>query len=316
MISIKDLSVSYKQKINFFRTVELKVLENINLNIDSNQVIGLVGESGSGKSTLAKAIVGLTQLTGEIQVDDFSLQNLKKKDYLSFRKKVQLIFQNPHSSLNPKMTIRSILYEVLDVHFSLSYKQKELKVKEILQSLKLKDTILDRYAHEFSGGQKQRISIARALILNPNYIICDEITSALDVSTQAQILNLLIDLKNKNSLSYLFISHNLAVVHYISDIIIVMYLGEIIEFIFSRDYFSKPAHPYTYFLFQANFDIYSKKKKQVLKGEIPSLVNKPTSCYFYSRCPIAKEICKIEKPKWKYVNEKQKVLCHFPLSIK
>lgn len=212
------------------------------------------------------------------------------------------------------MTIAEILMEGLEIYEKTSREEAETKIKKILEKVNLSSDILSRFPHEFSGGQRQRIAIARALVLKPKFVICDESVSALDVSTGTQVLKLLVELKNEFGLSYLFISHDLGVVKSISDRIAVMYLGKIVELGNTKNIVSSPAHPYTKALFQSTFDVYDRKKNRIpLKGEIPSIVNKPTGCHFHTRCPIARDLCKSEVPVWKEIRNGQKVLCHFPI---
>lgn len=316
MIRIQDLTISYYTKSGFgFKKNRIAAVDGINLEIGSNEILGLVGESGCGKSTLGRGLVKLLKPeSGSIHFEDREITSLSSSEFFPFRKNLQIIFQDPYSSLNPRMTIAEILMEGLEIHEKLSIEEAEKKIKEILERVNLSAEILTRFPHEFSGGQRQRIAIARALILKPKFVICDESVSALDVSTGTQVLKLLVELKNEFGLSYLFISHDLGVVKSISDRIAVMYLGKIVELGATKEIISKPAHPYTKALFQSTFDVYDRKKVRIpLKGEIPSVVNKPSGCHFHTRCPIAQDLCKSEVPVWKEVGAGQKVLCHFPL---
>ncbi|XDD50155.1 ABC transporter ATP-binding protein [Leptospira sp. WS92.C1] len=318
MIRIKDLTISYFSKSGFgLKKNRIAAVDEINLEIKKNEILGLVGESGCGKSTLGRGLVKLLQPeSGEIYFEDQEITSLSSSDFFPFRKNIQIIFQDPYSSLNPRMTISEILMEGLEIHENLSKEESESKVKEILERVNLSTEILSRFPHEFSGGQRQRIAIARALILKPKFVICDESVSALDVSTGTQVLKLLVELKNDFGLSYLFISHDLGVVKSISDRIAVMYLGKIVELGKTKDIISSPAHPYTKALFQSSFDVYDRKKiRTPLQGEIPSIVNKPTGCHFHTRCPIVQDICKSKTPSWKNIKTDQNVLCHFPLEF-
>lgn len=316
MIRIENLTISYYTKSGFgLKKSRIVAVDGVNLEIGNNEIIGLVGESGCGKSTLGRGLVKLLKPeSGSIYFEDKEITSLSSSEFFPFRKNIQIIFQDPYSSLNPRMTIAEILMEGLEIHEKISREEAETKIKKILEKVNLSSDILSRFPHEFSGGQRQRIAIARALVLKPKFVICDESVSALDVSTGTQVLKLLVELKNEFGLSYLFISHDLGVVKSISDRIAVMYLGKIVELGSAKNIVSSPAHPYTKALFQSTFDVYDRKKNRIpLKGEIPSIVNKPTGCHFHTRCPIARDLCKSEVPVWKEIRNGQKVLCHFPI---
>ena len=316
MISVKNLFVSYYSSSIFgWKSKEIKAVEDLSFSIQSSETVGLVGESGCGKSTLGKAMLGLLPIaSGELHFEGQALEKFKKSDWLPLRKDIQVIFQDPYSSLNPRMTIFEIISEGVEIHFPLLKKAEIIqRVKEILVKVNLSLDILDRYPHEFSGGQRQRIAIARALILSPKLIICDEAVSALDVSTQAQVMNLLKSLKKDFNLSYLFISHDLNIVKYISDKIAVMYLGKIVEFGTREQISTRPSHPYTKALFASSYDLRNRtKERPSLKGEIPSVMDKPQGCYFHTRCPIAKEICRTKIPDKIQLKEDHYTYCHFP----
>ncbi|WP_061286292.1 ABC transporter ATP-binding protein [Leptospira interrogans] len=316
MIRIENLTISYYTKSGFgLKKSRIVAVDGVNLEIGNNEIIGLVGESGCGKSTLGRGLVKLLKPEfGSIYFEGKEITSLSSSEFFPFRKNIQIIFQDPYSSLNPRMTIAEILMEGLEIHEKISREEAETKIKKILEKVNLSSDILSRFPHEFSGGQRQRIAIARALVLKPKFVICDESVSALDVSTGTQVLKLLVELKNEFGLSYLFISHDLGVVKSISDRIAVMYLGKIVELGNTKNIVSSPAHPYTKALFQSTFDVYDRKKNRIpLKGEIPSIVNKPTGCHFHTRCPIARDLCKSEVPVWKEIRNGQKVLCHFPI---
>ncbi|EMN51148.1 oligopeptide/dipeptide transporter, C-terminal domain protein [Leptospira interrogans str. L1207] len=316
MIRIENLTISYYTKSGFgLKKSRIVAVDGVNLEIGKNEIIGLVGESGCGKSTLGRGLVKLLKPEfGSIYFESKEITSLSSSEFFPFRKNIQIIFQDPYSSLNPRMTIAEILMEGLEIHEKTSREEAETKIKKILEKVNLSSDILSRFPHEFSGGQRQRIAIARALVLKPKFVICDESVSALDVSTGTQVLKLLVELKNEFGLSYLFISHDLGVVKSISDRIAVMYLGKIVELGNTKNIVSSPAHPYTKALFQSTFDVYDRKKNRIpLKGEIPSIVNKPTGCHFHTRCPIARDLCKSEVPVWKEIRNGQKVLCHFPI---
>ncbi len=313
MIEIQNLSSSYTVPTGFlFKKNRIKAVEEVTFTIPDGQIVGLVGESGCGKSSLGRAILRLQPIdTGKVLYNNIDIFSLKSKELLSMRKNLQIIFQDPYSSLNPKMTIFEIITEGLSIHAKYSKQEKRELVLDILNKVSLKEDILYRYPHEFSGGQRQRIAIARVLILKPDFIVCDEITSALDVSTQAQIINLIQTYKKQNRISMLFISHDLSLVNYISDFIAVMYLGKIVEFGKKEILSTQPIHPYTKALFASTFEIANRKKKrETLKGEIPGVVNKPTGCYFHTRCPVAIDKCKTEIPEFRKITDNHHVACH------
>ncbi|MCE9501324.1 MAG: ATP-binding cassette domain-containing protein [Leptospira sp.] len=314
MISVKNLNTVFRvASKKFFGKDELKAVENVCLEIVKGRTVGLVGESGCGKSTLGRTILQLQRAnSGSVQFEGSELTSLSESQLRPFRKKMQVIFQDPFSSLNPRMTIREIISEGLLVHENLSRTQSMLRVAEILNKVGLEENILERYPHEFSGGQRQRIAIGRALILRPEFVVCDEAVSALDVSTQAQVVNLLIGLREEIKLSYLFISHDLSIIKYISDDIAVMYLGKLVEFGSKDKVVENPKHPYTKALFASVFDISDRKKERiVISGEIPSIMNKPKGCYFHTRCPVAKDICREKEPEYVEKETGHWASCHF-----
>ena len=283
-------------------------LNNINIEINKNEILGLVGESGSGKSTLGNCILKLiTPTSGEIFFEDENITKKTKKDLKQFRKKAQLIFQNPYMSLNPRMKIYDILKEPFIIH---NVKNPDEKIKKIIKLIGMDEDVLNRYPHEFSGGQRQRIAIARAIVLNPEFIVADEPVSALDVSIQAQIVNLLIDLKEHLNLTMLFISHDLSIIKYISDRVAVMYLGEIVEIANKNDLFENHKHPYTQALLNAVPTITEgKTKKILLEGDLPSPQNPPKGCKFHTRCPYVMEKCKSEEPPIIKISDSHNVKC-------
>ena len=292
--------------------------DGIDLVIHEGETVGLVGESGCGKSTLGRTILKLYKPTaGEIFFEGENITNYTVTQMMPLRKKMQIIFQDPYSSLNPKMTVGQIIGEALLEHGMFKKKDPayEKYVKEIMNTCGLADYMIYRYPNEFSGGQRQRIGIARALALKPKFIVCDEAVSALDVSIQSQIINLLNDLQKEFNLSYLFISHDLSVVKHISDRIGVMYLGNMVEFTDKREMYANPLHPYTKVLLSAipetDLQKMRTKRRILLEGDIPSNIITPTGCKFHTRCPIAKDICKREIPQFKEEKPGHFVACHF-----
>jgi oligopeptide/dipeptide ABC transporter ATP-binding protein len=291
----------------------VRAVDNISFQIKSGETLGLVGESGCGKTTASRVILRLTEPTGgNVYFEEHDVFQLRGNRLHQFRKDVQVIFQDPYSSLNPRLSIGSIIAEGIGAHKIARGKKKKELVENLLEKVGLSAAHYGRYPHEFSGGQRQRIAIARALSLNPKLIICDEPASALDVSIQAQILNLLTNLKKNFHLSYLFITHDLSVVEHVSDRIATMYLGEISEIADTKEFYSNPLHPYTISLLSANLLPDPKKRKRaiLLKGDIPSSIDPPSGCRFHTRCPVAQEICRIE---WPVLEEKppgHPVRCH------
>ncbi|QFG00807.1 dipeptide ABC transporter ATP-binding protein [Psychrobacillus glaciei] len=292
----------------------VKAVEEVSLNLYEGESLGIVGESGCGKSTLGRAILGLEELTeGKVIFRNEEIQDLKRKEKLKFVKEMQMIFQDPFASLNPRQRIGSALEEVFTMHTNMTQKEKRSAVIDLLNEVGLKEEHYERYPHEFSGGQRQRIGIARAIALNPSFVICDEAVSALDVSVQAQVLKLLKSLQEKYQLSYLFISHDLGVVRYFCDRVLVMYLGNTVELGTVEDLFSNPIHPYTQALLSAipRPSVNANKKRIRLQGDLPNPANPPSGCPFHTRCPIAQEICRSKKPIWEQVEDGHFAACHF-----
>ncbi|MCZ8517339.1 dipeptide ABC transporter ATP-binding protein [Paenibacillus filicis] len=291
---------------------KIHAIRNVSFSIQEGETFALVGESGCGKSTTGRAIIRLTKPTsGTVKFNSVDLGNASNRDIRTMRRDIQMVFQDPYASLNPRMTIGRILAEPYRLHNLYSQKEREEKVIHLMEEVGLRSAYRNRFPHEFSGGQRQRIGIARALALHPKLIIADEPVSALDVSVQAQVLNLLMDLQEKYKLSYLFISHDLSVVKHISHRIGVMYLGEIVEVGEKEDIYSNPLHPYTQSLLSCIPTINKKEKSEriILSGDVPNPASPPSGCAFHPRCSSCMEICKSEKPKPRQI-DKQVVACH------
>lgn len=291
MIEIKNLKKYFPIKGGFLNSKkgDVKAVENITFKIPEGEILGLVGESGSGKTTLGRSIIRLIEPSeGEIYYNDKNILKFNEKDMRSLRKEFQIIFQDPYASLDPRKKIFDIISQGLKIHTNMTKQEIYEKVSSIIKEVGLQEEHLNRYPHEFSGGQRQRIGIARALVLDPKFIIADEPVSALDVTIQAQILKLILELKEKYSLTILFISHDLSVINQIADRVMVMYLGHLVEVASTKKLFSNPKHPYTKSLIETAPQIFRKNKnKIILKGDIPSPINPPSGCVFRTRCPHA-----------------------------
>lgn len=314
LLEIKNLNVTYQTKKGLIGKIQtVHAVNNVSLDIQKGEILAIAGESGCGKSTLAKAIMKLVQSdSGEILLNGENVLNLKhNKDLKKFYQKVQMIFQNPYSSLNPKMKIGEILKEPLIINTNLKKEEITKIVEEKIEKVGLDKSALNLYPHEFSGGQRQRIAIARSLILNPEFIIADEPVSALDVSIQAQIINLLKQLKEDFNLTFLFISHDLSVIKYLSDRIAIMYLGEVVEIGRAEEIFKNPKHPYTKALLSSvpELNPQDEKERIHLQGELPSPENLPTGCKFHTRCPYVMEICKTSTPQVKEFSDTHNCKC-------
>lgn len=314
LLEIKNLNVTYQTKKGLIGKIQtVHAVNNVSLDIQKGEILAIAGESGCGKSTLAKAIMKLVQSdSGEILLNGENVLNLKhNKDLKKFYQKVQMIFQNPYSSLNPKMKIGEILKEPLIINTNLKKEEITKIVEEKIKKVGLDKSALNLYPHEFSGGQRQRIAIARSLILNPEFIIADEPVSALDVSIQAQIINLLKQLKEDFNLTFLFISHDLSVIKYLSDRIAIMYLGEVVEIGRTEEIFKNPKHPYTKALLSSvpELNHQDEKERIHLQGELPSPENLPTGCKFHTRCPYVMEICKTSTPQVKEFSDTHNCKC-------
>ncbi len=294
---------------------QLKAVDGVDLAIQKGTTFGLVGESGCGKTTIGRALVRLYKPTeGKIFYDGADISNLNSKELVPYRKKLQMIFQDPYASLDPRMTVNSIIAEPLGLRSDMSKKDKTDRVKELIEMVGLKPDHGLRYAHEFSGGQRQRIGIARALANSPEFIVCDEPISALDVSIQAQVINMLEDLQQSFGLTYLFVSHDLSMVHHISHHVGVMYLGRMVESAPVDELFNNVLHPYTQALMSAapvpDPDSVQRSQRILLQGDVPTPINPPSGCRFRTRCPLAQEICAQQEPELLNVGNDHCVACH------
>lgn len=298
----------------------LKAVDGVNFKIYKGETLGLVGESGCGKTTCGKTVMGLYEATGgQVIFDGTDIHSLNRREKKEFTKRAQIIFQDPYSSLNPRMTVGDIIGEGIDIHGLCHGKEREEKIHELLELVGLNREHASRFPHEFSGGQRQRIGIARALAIEPEFIVCDEPISALDVSIQAQVVNLLIELQQKKNLTYLFIAHDLSMVKHISDRVGVMYLGNMVEFASSDELYAEPLHPYTTALMSAipipDPDAEKEKKRIPIEGEIPSPINPKPGCRFAARCRYATDQCRQETPELAEVKPDHFVACHRTMEL-
>ncbi|CAG9607068.1 ABC transporter ATP-binding protein [Pseudoneobacillus rhizosphaerae] len=320
LLSVKDLKMHFPIKGGLLGRTQgyVKAVDGVTFDIFRGETLGLVGESGCGKSTTGRALLRLLEATsGSVRFDGKDIFALSENDLRTARREMQLIFQDPFSSLNPRLSVGETLDRVLKIHGLGSKEERENRIKEILELVGLTSFHMRRYPHEFSGGQRQRIGIARALTLNPKLIVLDEPVSALDVSIQSQVVNLLEDLQEQLGLTYLFVSHGLNIVRHISDRVGVMYLGKMVELADSDTLFEEPKHPYTQALMSANPIANPRlrdKPKIILQGDVPSPINPPSGCYFHTRCPYAQPKCREEAPEFVKTGENQYVACHYPLS--
>ncbi|MGG1662605.1 ABC transporter ATP-binding protein [Brevibacillus sp. NRS-1366] len=315
LLEVKGLEQHFPIKSGFLKrtTGHVKAVDGIDLTVYPGETLGIVGESGCGKSTTGRSILRLLEPTaGEVWFDGKDLAKLPKEEMRQMRKNLQMIFQDPYASLNPRMTIKQILMESLMVHDIGTKEEREKIIEEIIQVVGLRKEHLNRHPHDFSGGQRQRIGIARALVVKPKLIIADEPVSALDVSIQSQVLNLLKDLKKEFNLTLMFISHDLSVVKHLCDRIAVMYLGRVVEIADKRTLFENPSHPYTRALLSAVPVARPRHKREriLLTGDLPSPANPPSGCTFHPRCPYATDICKSQVPGLSDIGEGQWVSCH------
>ena len=294
---------------------DIKAVDGLNFFVRRGETLGLVGESGCGKSTTGRTILQLYRPTaGKVYFEGQDLTTMKGEQLRRMRRKMQMIFQDPYASLNPRMTIGNIIGEPLEVHGIAKGKEKRERVQELLRLVGLNPYFINRYPHEFSGGQRQRVGVARALALNPSFIVCDEPVSSVDVSIQAQIVNLLEDLQAQFGLAYLFIAHDLSMVRHISDRVAVMYLGKIVELTDRDELYDNPLHPYTQALLSAvpipDPEVEERRQRIILEGDVPSPANPPKGCNFNTRCPVVMDICKEQEPEFKEVSAEHWVACH------
>lgn len=294
---------------------DVQAVNDVSFNIRRGETLGLVGESGSGKTTVGRTILFLHKPTaGRVIFDGTDLGNLNENDMRAKRQQMQIIFQDPYASLNPRIPVGVAIGEPIEVHLGLKGQAKQDKVQELLDLVGINAKMANRYPHEFSGGQRQRIGIARALALNPEFVVCDEPIASLDVSIQAQVVNLLKRLQKQLGLTYLFIAHDLSMVRHISNRIAVMYLGKIVELAERRELFRNPLHPYTQALISAvpipDPDKEAKRQRIILQGDLPSPANPPTGCNFNTRCPVAREVCFQEEPEYREVQPEHFAACH------
>ena len=296
----------------------VKAVDDVSFFVNKGETLGLVGESGCGKTTTGRSILRLYEPTGgKITFDGnviLDVENKVKVDMLPYRQKMQMVFQDPYASLDPRMTVGDIVGEAIDIHkLAANKKERHDMIISMLERVGLNSEHANRYPHEFSGGQRQRIGIARAIVLNPSLVVCDEPVSALDVSIQSQVLNLLRQLQESMGMAYIFISHNLSVIKHISDRVMVMYLGHVVELADKKELFANPSHPYTQALLSAIPvpERHSKRKKIILQGDLPSPANPPSGCIFHARCFMAQEICSTQKPELRDIGGGHLCACHF-----
>jgi oligopeptide/dipeptide ABC transporter ATP-binding protein len=315
LLEVENLKTYFPVKAGVFKKTAgyVHAVDDISFKVNEQETFALVGESGCGKSTTGRSILRIIEPTsGKVTFDGVDVLKLSKEEMRKERRNMQLIFQNPYSSLNPRMTVKKLLEEPLKTHFNMSQDEINKQVLWVMDQVGLSSDQLERYPHQFSGGQRQRISIARAIISKPKFIVADEPVSALDVSIQSQILNLLIELQKNLKLTYIFISHDLNIVRHISNSVAVMYLGRMVETGSTEEIFIRPLHPYTQALLSAvpSKDPLQKKKRIILKGDVPSPVNPPVGCAFYARCEKAMDICKEKRPMLENMGGTHQTACH------
>ena len=317
LLEVKNIKKWFPAKKSPFsrEKVYIKAVDGVSFTLNEGETLGVVGESGCGKSTMGRTVLRLIEPTeGQVLFEGKDYTALKDAELRKSRTDLQIIFQDPYASLDPRMTIGDIIAEPLDIQLKLPAKERMERVLKTMERVGLNTRYVNRYPHEFSGGQRQRIGIARAIVLEPKLMVCDEPVSALDVSIQAQVLNLLMDLQKEMGMAYIFISHDLSVIKHISDRVAVMYLGHVVEIAEKADLYNHPMHPYTVALLSAIPvpDRKHKKEKIVLEGDLPSPANPPSGCIFHTRCYKAKDICKTEAPELKDCENGHCCACHFP----
>jgi oligopeptide transport system ATP-binding protein len=316
LLEVKNLKKYFPIRGGLFSKVvgQVKAVDGINFAMKSCEILGLVGESGCGKTTAGRVVLGLMPPTeGEVRFDGTDISSLSKESLRQARRYMQIIFQDPYASLNPRMTVKSIIGEPLLIHLGMDRTRQRDRVAELLTTVGLSPDYMQRYPHEFSGGQRQRIGIARALALDPKLIVCDEAVSALDVSIQAQVINLLEDLQSQFGFAYLFIAHDLSVIKHISSRVAVMYLGKLVETADTEILFNRTLHPYTEALLSAVPvpDPTLERKRIVLHGDVPSPINPPSGCHFRTRCPFVQSVCSEKEPPLIDIHSDHAVACHF-----
>lgn len=315
LLEVKNLKKWFPMKGGFGKAKSfVKAVDGVSFTLNKSETLGIVGESGCGKSTMGRSVLRLIEPTeGEIFFEGEDIMRLDKKELRKKRSEFQMMFQDPYASLNPRMTVGEIIGEPLEIQTDLNAKEREQKVLEIMQLVGLNTQYIRRYPHEFSGGQRQRIGIARAIILQPKLLVCDEPVSALDVSIQAQIINLMEDLQAHMGIAFMFISHDLSVVRHISNRVAVMYLGHIVEYADKDELYNNPSHPYTIALLSVIPTVEKvKQEKIILHGDLPSPANPPSGCCFHTRCYKAQQICKETTPELKDIGNGHMCACHFP----
>ena len=316
LLEVKDLKKWFPAKSSPFskEKVFIKAVDGVSFTLNAGETLGVVGESGCGKSTMGRSVLRLLEPTnGQVLFEGKDYTALKSSELAKSRSDLQIIFQDPYASLDPRMTIGDIIGEPLDIQLKLPTKERMERVLKTMERVGLNTRYVNRYPHEFSGGQRQRIGIARAIVLNPSLVVCDEPVSALDVSIQSQVLNLLRQLQESMGMAYIFISHNLSVIKHISDRVMVMYLGHVVELADKKELFANPSHPYTQALLSAIPvpERHSKRKKIILQGDLPSPANPPSGCIFHTRCFMAQEICSTQKPELRDIGGGHLCACHF-----